>query len=77
MTNHICSTCAGDLVRNDTSGWKCRYCGNVYEDENVQKNTDLLRQFLDEHKFEKVANLRRNLYDALIEENPSRTRNGE
>ena len=64
MTHHICKTCGGSLI-NGNGAWICKYCGNVYEDDSVKKEEEMLRSLLDEYKTEQVANLRRNLYDAL------------
>jgi len=65
MTNYICKTCGGVLTPGAAGEWTCKYCGNTYVDENVKRDTDVLRSFLDEQKIEKVNNLRRNLYDAV------------
>ena len=64
MTNHICKTCGGSLLL-ENGVWVCKYCGNTYEDDSVKKEEEMLRSLLDEYKTEQVANLRRNLYDAL------------
>jgi len=65
MTHYICQTCGGQLEQNEDGNWECKYCHNVYQDESARKNADLLRSLLDEIKIEKVANLRRNLYDSI------------
>ena len=64
MTHHICKTCGGSLI-NENGAWVCKYCGNVYEDDSVKKEEEMLRSLLDEYKTEQVANLRRTLYDAI------------
>jgi len=64
MTQHLCLTCGGALT-NENGAWSCKYCGNVYEDDSVKKEEELLRSLLDEYKTEQVANLRRSLYDAI------------
>jgi len=67
MKNYICNTCGGRLERLSGDLWKCPYCGSEYQNEKVLSDREMLRSLLDEYKEEKVANLRRNLYDAINE----------
>jgi len=65
MTHYICQTCGGELVRGEDGSWICQYCKNSYLDEQANANAELLKELFDEFKLEQIANLRRNLYDAI------------
>jgi len=66
MDVKFCKTCGAALSQRDAYTWECNYCHNVYSDKSVKEETErLLRTLISEDKCEKVANLRRNLYDAL------------
>lgn len=67
METKFCKTCGGALAELDGGRWECKYCKNVYNDESVKKEADMLRTLLGEQKTEQVSNLRRNLYDAINE----------
>ena len=66
MDVRFCKTCGAPLLRRDAYTWECNYCRNTYSDKSVMEESEaLLRALLSESKIEQVANLRRNLYDAL------------
>lgn len=68
MDIKFCKTCGGPLTQCDEYSWECGYCHNVYSDNSVKKESEnLLRTLMSEQKVEQVANLRRNLYDAISE----------
>ena len=69
MDVKFCKTCGASLIQKDAYTWECNYCRNTYSDKSVREESEkLLRVLLSEDKLEKVANLRRNLYDALGEQ---------
>jgi len=66
MNVEFCKTCGAPLRRVDAYTWECSYCHNTYGDKSVKEESErLLRTLLREDKLERVANLRRNLYDAI------------
>ena len=65
---HRCKRCGGGLERKSGSMWKCQYCGNTYDDESAAKHMKTLKELFDEEKQNIIANLRRNLYDAVSAE---------
>lgn len=65
LTDHICKRCGGSLQKRSESTWKCQYCGTVFDDETAARNTESIKAIFDEEKRELIANLRRNLYDAV------------
>ena len=62
---HRCHGCGGDLHSVGGNRYKCDYCGNEYEEQVAQNNTQTMREMFDDAKQEIVCNLRRNLYDAV------------
>ncbi|MBE6669346.1 MAG: TIR domain-containing protein [Ruminococcaceae bacterium] len=68
MNVRFCKTCGAPLFQRDAYTWECNYCRNTYSDKSVRDESEaLLRALLSESKIEQVANLRRNLYDAVSE----------
>jgi len=66
MNVKFCKTCGASLAQKDAYTWECNYCHNVYSDKSVKEETErLLRLLISESKLEAVANLRKNLYDAI------------
>jgi len=68
MSINYCKTCGAPLTQRDEYTWECGYCHNVYSDRSVRDEAEsLLKRLLQADKLEKVANLRKNLYDAVNE----------
>ncbi len=63
LIDHCCSRCGGDLRLTDGL-YVCRYCGSEFDVVKTEEQTRTMREMLDEAKFNRIRNLRRNLYDA-------------
>lgn len=61
-----CKMCGGKLAHIDDV-WVCDYCGATFEPERVDNAGEELRRVLDDIAEEKVANLRRRLWDKMNE----------
>lgn len=59
-----CQNCGGDLYQVDDVKWKCRFCGDVFCDEDANKQ-EALQSLMDAAKQEALSNLRKNLYNAV------------
>jgi len=66
MDVKFCKTCGAPLEQIDAYTWRCGYCHNEYSDKAVQEESErLLNALMSQKKLEEVANLRKNLYDAI------------
>lgn len=64
VKQNCCQNCGGDLYQVDDVKWKCRFCGDVFCDEDANKQ-EALQALMDATKQEALSNLRKNLYNAV------------
>ena len=68
LTGHRCPRCGAELEKNGGNGWKCKYCGGIFDDATAEKNAKQTQDLFDEAKRERINNIRRVLYDATTAE---------
>ena len=72
MKKYICKSCGGDLVLRENNFWECPYCHSVWQDETVRHDAEEILKIVGDYneaqKAELVANIRRQLYDAINEQ---------
>ncbi|MCD8205623.1 MAG: leucine-rich repeat protein [Clostridia bacterium] len=65
-----CSYCGGELKDVSPSECQCMYCGKKFKKQSADEYEDRIRKLLGEDKAEKVAALRRTLWDEIHSERP-------
>ena len=70
MERLICQ-CCGENLRKDADGYKCVYCGALYQEDQAEKTAALLQGIIDDFKLEQLANARRRLYESTHQKYPS------
>ena len=63
-----CSKCGGELQFVNDKTLKCSFCKSIFHNDNIEKEKKALSELLDEQNQEKIANIRRTLWNKVNEE---------